>query len=262
VEALRPGGTAVLNADDPLVRAMGSLTGARVLTYGESVDADVRLDDLHLDELGRSRFDLVAAGDRHHVRLQLLGEHQASNAAAAATVATAVGVPLARVACSLGEATSASSWRMELSELPNGLIVVNDAYNANPDSMRAALKTLAAIGRGRGAPSRTVAVLGEMRELGESSREEHDTIGRLAVRLDINQLLVVGEAARPMHLGACLEGSWAEESVFVRDNEEALAWLRRHLSAGDVVLFKASRAAELEKVAEAVIGEATGEAKR
>ena len=120
---------------------------------------------------------------------------------------------------------------MEVTERPDGVTVVNDAYNANPDSMRAALKALAAIGRGRGAGHRTVAVLGEMRELGESSREEHDAIGRLAVRLDIHQLLVVGEPARPMHLGAYLEGSWGEESVFVADNDEAVRWLRSHVRA-------------------------------
>ena len=144
---------------------------------------------------------------------------------------------------------------MEVQERADGVVVINDAYNANPDSMRAALKALAAVGRGRGAGTRTIAVLGEMRELGESSRDEHDAIGRLAVRLDISQLLVVGEPARPMHLGACLEGSWAEESVFVEDNDQALAWLREHVRPGDVVLFKASRAAALETVAEALLAD-------
>jgi len=133
--------------------------------------------------------------------------------------------------------------------------VINDAYNANPDSMRAALKALAAVGRGRGPDTRTVAVLGEMRELGEAALEEHDAIGRLAVRLDISRLVVVGEAARPMHLGASLEGSWADESVFVADNDEALAWLREHVRPGDVVLLKASRAAALETVAEALLAD-------
>jgi UDP-N-acetylmuramoyl-tripeptide--D-alanyl-D-alanine ligase len=136
-----------------------------------------------------------------------------------------------------------------------GVRLLNDAYNANPDSMRAALKALAAVGRGRGTGTRTIAVLGEMRELGESSREEHDAIGRLAVRLDISRLLVVGEPARPMHLGACLEGSWGEESTFVEDNDQALAWLRENLGPDDVVLLKASRAAALETVAEALLAD-------
>ena len=256
VDSLGPTGTAVLNADDPLVADMAARTAARVFTYGESAGADLRVENIELDQLGRPGLDLTTEGASAHVQLRLLGEHQASNAAAAAAVATVVGVPLEHVARSLSGLSSASRWRMELHELRGGLTVINDAYNANPDSMRAALKTLAAIGRRRSDPVRTVAVLGEMRELGASSMEEHDAIGRLAVRLDINQLLVVGEQARPIHLGACQEGSWAEESVFVNDQQEALTWLGANLAAGDVVLFKASRAAELENLAEAVISAA------
>ncbi len=189
------------------------------------------------------------------VALTLVGEHQAHNAAAAAAVAVALGLPLEQVATALATAAPASRWRMEVHERSDGVTVINDAYNANPGSMRAALKALAAVGRGKGPEARTVAVLGEMRELGESSRDEHDSVGRLVVRLDISQLLVVGEEARPMHLGACLEGSWGEESVFVPDNDQALAWLREHLRPGDVVLLKASRAAALETVAEALLAD-------
>jgi UDP-N-acetylmuramoyl-tripeptide--D-alanyl-D-alanine ligase len=200
----------------------------------------------------------VTADSTAHVTLRLLGEHQASNAAAAAAVALSLGMSLDDVATALSAATNASRWRMEQHERADGVLVVNDAYNANPDSMRAALKALAAIARGRGPGTRSVAVLGEMRELGESSREEHDAVGRLAVRLDISQLVVVGEPARPIHLGASLEGSWGEESVFVADNDEALVWLREHLRPGDVVLVKASRAAALERVAEALLEEEKG----
>jgi len=260
VDVLAPQGTAVLNADDPLVAPMSARTTARVVTYGESAGTDVQLMNLEVDELGRPRFDLRLGGATEHVEMRLLGEHNASNAAAAAAVATAVGVPLAQVARSLTEATSTSKWRMELHERSDGVTVINDAYNANPDSMRAALKALAAIGRGKGGGARTVAVLGEMRELGESSQEEHDSIGRLAVRLDINRLLVVGEPARSLHLGAYLEGSWGEESVFVEDNDQALAWLRQNLTPGDVVLLKASRAAELELVAAALVDDDPGSA--
>ena len=264
VESLRPGGTAVLNADDRLVSAMAERTDERVVTFGESEGADVRVEGLTTDAMTRASFDLVTPEGRASVRLRGLGEHQASNAAAAAAVAVALGLPLATVARRLSEADNVSRWRMEVHERPDGVTVVNDAYNANPDSMRAALKSLAEIGRGRPG-ARTVAVLGEMRELGASAREEHDTVGRLAVRLDIQQLVVVGEPARPIHLGACLEGSWGGESVFVDDNDEALAWLREHLSAGDVVLLKASRAAALERVAEALLTEGppqNGEASR
>ncbi len=258
VEALDDDGVAVLNADDPLVSAMASRTSARVMTYGESGRADVRIEGLEVDGLGRPRFDLVADGAVAHVEMGLLGEHQAANAAAAATVGLSLGLSLDDVASTLSTATAPSRWRMELHQRRDGVTIINDAYNANPDSMRAALKALAAVGRGKGEGTRTVAVLGEMRELGESSTEEHDTIGRLAVRLDIDQLVVVGEAARPIHLGACLEGSWGEESVFVEDNDVALEWLRAHVRPDDVVLFKASRAAELERVAEALLDDVTG----
>jgi UDP-N-acetylmuramoyl-tripeptide--D-alanyl-D-alanine ligase len=255
VESVVEGGTAVLNADDPLVSAMASRTDQRVLTFGESPHADVRLENVTTDAMTRPSFDLVtggADGGRSHVSLQGLGEHQAGNAAAAAAVALAVGMPLEVVARALGEAASLSRWRMEVHERADGVTILNDAYNANPDSMRVALKSLAEIGRGRPG-ARTVAVLGEMRELGDAAREEHDTVGRLAVRLDIHQLVVVGDAARPIHLGACLEGSWGGESVFVDDNDQALAWLREHLDRGDVVLLKASRAAALERVAAALL---------
>jgi UDP-N-acetylmuramoyl-tripeptide--D-alanyl-D-alanine ligase len=255
VEALEPAGSAVLNADDPLVAAMAGRTRAAVTTYGERATADVRVEQLTLGQGGCPVFDLVTAEGTAHVELQLLGEHQASNAAAAAAVALTLGLDLADVAAALSSATNTSRWRMEQHERADGVLVVNDAYNANPDSMRAALKALAALARGRGEGARSVAVLGEMRELGESALDEHDAVGRLAVRLDISQLVVVGEGARPIHLGASLEGSWADESVFVPDVDAAVAWLREFLRPRDVVLVKASRAAALERVADALLEE-------
>jgi UDP-N-acetylmuramoyl-tripeptide--D-alanyl-D-alanine ligase len=229
---------------------MASRTTATVRRFGTGPRSDVRLDGLHVDELDRAGFDLTADGRTAHVQLRLLGRHQASNAAAAATVALALGLDLAQVADALTAATSTSKWRMELHERGDGVTVLNDAYNANPDSMRAALESLTAIGRER----RTIAVLGEMRELGASSAEEHDAIGRLAVRLGVDRLLVVGEPARSLHAGACEEGG--ADPVFVDDNDAALTWLRDNLAAGDVVLFKASRAAGLERLAEAVLDQA------
>ncbi len=254
VEALTPDGVAVLNADDPLVAAMASRTTGAVRTYGTGEGVDVRLGEVTLDDLGRPEFDLTAEDTTAHVALRLVGEHHAVNATAAAAVALAVGVPLDRVAASLGALTAISGGRMEVRERADGVTVIDDAYNANPDSVRAGLKALAAIGRRRPG-ARTVAVLGEMRELGPTSMEEHDAVGRLAVRLDIHKLLVVGEAARPIHLGASLEGSWGEESVFVPDHEAALAWLRAELTPGDVVLFKASNAARLSDLAAAVLAD-------
>ncbi|MGH3509158.1 MAG: UDP-N-acetylmuramoyl-tripeptide--D-alanyl-D-alanine ligase [Nocardioidaceae bacterium] len=256
VEALSAEGTAVLNADDPLVAAMTSRTSARTVTFGNADTADVRLSNLSRDELDRPSFDLGASGASTHVRMRLIGAHQAANAAAAAAVALVLGMRLETVGTALSEAVNASRWRMELSERADGVTVINDAYNANPASMRAALETLAEIGHGR--PGRTIAVLGEMRELGASSRAEHEEVGRLAVHLAIDRLLVVGEPARPLHREAVRDRSWRGRSVQVPDHEAALTWLRGHLAPGDVVLVKASRAAGLERVAQAVLDDGLG----
>ncbi|HEX5560354.1 MAG TPA: UDP-N-acetylmuramoyl-tripeptide--D-alanyl-D-alanine ligase [Nocardioidaceae bacterium] len=258
VEALGERGVAVLNADDPLVAAMASRTTARTVTFGTAEDADVRFEDVQVDDLGRPTFELLAgpreARQRTRVSLGLVGEHHVANAAAAAAVALTLGMALDETGSALGSATAVSPGRMAVRERADGLLVVDDAYNANPDSMRAALKALAAIGRGR-PRARTVAVLGEMLELGETSLAEHDAVGRLVVRLDVHQLVVVGEGARPIHLGASLEGSWGGESVFVPDTDAATRWLRAYLRPDDVVLLKASNAVRLGRVADALLAE-------
>ncbi len=245
------GGVAILNGDDALARGMAERTQASVVMFGESVHADVRAEDVGLDSHGRATFTLVTQDASAPVALQLYGEHQVSNALAAAATALTLGLTVDQVAQGLSAATSLSQWRMQVDERADGVTVVNDAYNANPDSVRAALKALVAIGRGR----RTWAVLGEMRELGEASLEEHDAVGRLAVRLDVNRLVAVGEGARAVHLGAAHEGSWGDESAFVADTDAAIAILRRELRPGDVVLVKASRAAGLDVVARALLAD-------
>jgi len=255
VEALPSDGTAVLNADDARVAPMASRTAARVLTFGESDGADVRATGITLDDRGRPGFTLHLAGRTYDVQLQLVGEHQVSNALAAAAVALAVQVEPDQIAAALGQAQAQSRWRMEVTDRADGVTVINDAYNANPDSVRAALKALVAMGRARGEQARTWAVLGEMRELGAASTSEHDAIGRLAVRLDVNRLVAVGEAARPIHLGAAHEGSWGDESVYAENVETALDLLRRELRPGDVVLVKASRTIHLERLAQALLQE-------
>ncbi|RLV48959.1 UDP-N-acetylmuramoyl-tripeptide--D-alanyl-D-alanine ligase [Nocardioides mangrovicus] len=252
VEALDATGTAVLNADDPRVRAMASRSAGHVLTFGTAEDADVRFGDLHLDELGRARFVLTHGARHEEVALRLLGEHHATNAAAAATAALAAGLSLADVAASLRAVESLSKWRMQLLERADGLRVVNDAYNANPDSMRAALQTLAAIGRSTGA--RTVAVLGEMLELGDSAEVEHRAVGALVAELGIDRLVVVGEGAAAIADGAA---AMSRTPLRTRDVHEATRIVGETVQAPDVVLVKASRGAALERVAEALMeGEA------
>ncbi len=265
VEALDDAtGVAVLNADDPRVSAMEQRTEAPVVFFGTARDADVRLGDVELDDLGRPSFDLTALGRTEHVELQVLGAHQAANAAAVAGVARAVGLGLEGVAASLRSLRSLSRWRMEVHERPDGLVVVNDAYNANPDSMRSALETLARMGRER----RTVAVLGEMRELGETSAEEHRAIGLLAAELGIDDVVAVGEGARAVH--EALDPDEGEEghgattatrSRLVAGVDEAVAWLRENVGGPDVVLVKASRSGGLEQVADQLVAD-TGSAAR
>ncbi|WP_432496233.1 UDP-N-acetylmuramoyl-tripeptide--D-alanyl-D-alanine ligase [Kineococcus gypseus] len=249
VEALPADGLAVLNADDARVAAMAARTAARVVTFGLSRGADVRALDVRTDELARPVFTLAAGGRTAAVHLRLHGEHQVGNALAAATVALGLGVDLDDVAAALSAAGAASGGRMQVVERPDGVTVVHDAYNANPDSVRAALKALVGMAGGR----RTWAVLGEMLELGASSRDEHDAVGRYAVRLDVSKLLVVGAGARPAYTGAVMEGSWGEEAVFAADVDAAGALLEEQLRPGDVVLVKASHGAGLGALAERLL---------
>lgn len=246
VAGLVPGGTAVLNADDARVAAMASAAPGPVVTFGEGARAAVRAQEVRLDDEGRARFRLVTADGSAPVALRLVGEHHVNNALATAAMALALGVGLDEVAERLGAAVPLSPHRMQVTERPDGVTVIDDSYNANPDSMRAALKALAVRARGR----RSIAVLGEMLELGEDSLRAHDEIGRLAVRLDVSRLVVVGEGARPLHMGACQEGSWGEESRLVPDVEAAAAWLREELRPGDVVLVKSSHGAGLWRLAD------------
>ena len=258
VEALpseAEGGIAVLNADDPLVSAMKSRTKARVVTFGEAAEADVRAENVTLNERGQPVFTLHTPSGCADVTMRLYGEHHVSNALAAAAVARELGMPVEEIATALSAAGTLSHWRMEVTERPDGVTVVNDAYNANPESMRAALRTLAAMGRSAQARGgRTWAVLGRMAELGERSLTEHDAVGRLAVRLNVSKLVAVGgtEAAW-LQMGAYNEGSWGEESVHVSDAEAAVDLLRAQVRPGDVVLVKASRSVGLESVALALI---------
>jgi UDP-N-acetylmuramoyl-tripeptide--D-alanyl-D-alanine ligase len=237
VEALPADGLAVLNADDPLVAAMASRTVARVVRYGEAADADVRAEDVTLDERGRPAYTLVTPEGRAPVRLGLTGRHQVSNSLAAAAVARELGMPLTELAVALGELGLVSTRRMDVFARPDGVTVIDDSYNANPASTAVALRALAAL-RGAG---RTFAVLGYMAELGAFEREGHEQVGRLTAELGIDRLLVVGEPAAPIHDGATAVSDWGGESVLLTDQAAAVEVLRSELRPGDVVLVKGSR---------------------
>ncbi|SEM04034.1 UDP-N-acetylmuramoyl-tripeptide--D-alanyl-D-alanine ligase [Blastococcus sp. DSM 46786] len=250
VEVLPAEGTAVLNADDARVLGMAPRTEARVLTTGRSEQAAVRAVDVVLDESARARFTLVAGGERHPVALRVVGEHQVANALSAAGAALAVGLAPAAVAAALSAAEQRSRWRMEIDRRADGVTVVNDAYNANPESMRAALAALTGL-----AGTRRIAVLGGMAELGPDAGAEHERLGRDAVAAGVDLVVAVGADAVGIAGGATAAGRRAgEESVHVPDRAAALALLSEVLRPGDVVLVKASRSHGLELLAADLLG--------
>ncbi|MDL5156883.1 UDP-N-acetylmuramoyl-tripeptide--D-alanyl-D-alanine ligase [Actinomycetospora termitidis] len=243
VEALPAEGVAVLGADDPVVAAMRSRTAARVVHTGRAPEADVRAVDETIDGEGRARFRLLTPSGEAEVALGLRGAHQVDNALVAAAIALeSTRLTVDEVATALGEAVPRSRWRMEVGERPDGVRVLNDAYNANPESMRAALATLASMS------GRHTAVLGVMGELGDDAEAAHAELGRLAAASGLQRLVVVGEAARPTYEAARTAGL---ASDLVPDAAAAVEAV--HAAPGDVVLVKASRSAGLEKVAEALL---------
>jgi UDP-N-acetylmuramoyl-tripeptide--D-alanyl-D-alanine ligase len=243
VRAVRPGGVAVLNVDDPRVVTMAAVAAERdvaVRWFGRSDKAEVRADDVAVSASGTT-CTVVAGENRMPLRLRVLGEHHVMNALAALTAAEALGVDLARAVERLETVEIAERWRMQ----PLGserVRIINDAYNASPDSMAAALRTLAQIAE---PGQRKVAVLGAMSELGEFAGEEHDRVGLLAVRLRIERIVVIGADARRLYLAAIGEGSWDGEAVFFATADEAFDYLRGELREGDRVLVKSSNSAGL-----------------
>jgi UDP-N-acetylmuramoyl-tripeptide--D-alanyl-D-alanine ligase len=262
VEALPAEGAAVLNADDPRVIGMAPRTRARVVTTGlggrGGVPADVRAEDVVLDEAGRAGFTLVTGGARAAVRLQVVGAHQVANALSAAGAALAVGMTPEDVAAALSAAVPRSRWRMEVTRRDDGVTVVNDAYNANPESMRAALAALA------GLPARRrVAVLGAMAELGPGAAEEHERLGRDAVAAGVDLIVAVGPDAVGIADGALAAGAREDRdtdrgAVRVPDRAAARELLTEVLVPGDVVLVKASRSYGLELLAADLLAAGAG----
>ncbi len=251
VQAVPADGLAVLNADDDIVAAMASSCAGRVVLVGEAADAHVRAESVELDAHGFPTFDVLTSAGRGRVRLGLVGRHHVGNALAVLAVVLELGMSLTEALAAVERARPASRWRMEVTERVDGVTVVNDAYNANPDSMRAALAALEQLGRGR----RTWAVLGSMLELGEESDALHAGVGADAVARGVDELLVVGDLARATADGA--EAALAEASRPARgpggrtrvrrvpDAESAESILRSELRRGDVALFKSSRDAGL-----------------
>lgn len=251
----------ILNADDTQVAAMASRAAAPITWFGESPDADVQAQDLTSDHAGRPVLTLAhrdadsASSEGYRITSGLTGTHHVTNILAAAAAAYRAGVSLQSIAERLDGLGPASRWRMERTERPDGVTIINDAYNANPESMREALKTLARLAHPEsGEDRRAVAVLGAMLELGDEHNIAHIRTGETVVRLNIDQTLVVGDDAYPLYRGAVAEGSWNEEAHWVPDADEAEAWLQEHLRPGDIVLFKSSNGAGLRLLGDRVAG--------
>jgi UDP-N-acetylmuramoyl-tripeptide--D-alanyl-D-alanine ligase len=273
-EALPADGVAILNADDPRVLAMAARTRARIVTFTASPHTiaprqslqshvpqpSVRAADIRLDDLGRPGFTLLTPEGSVPVTLRLHGAHNVPNALAAAALASELGMDLDGIAEGLGAAVARSRWRMEVHQRADGVTVINDAYNANPESVRAAIDALAHLALCQpGGSGRAFAVLGHMAELGGTSRASHEDIGEYAARSGdggLAGLIAVGEEAGPLLDGARRVRSWTGEALAVPDGAAALEFLANRLKPSDVVLVKASRAAHLEGVAAALLGEA------
>jgi UDP-N-acetylmuramoyl-tripeptide--D-alanyl-D-alanine ligase len=249
--ALPADGVAILNADDDRVAAMAARTRARIVTFGRSAGAQVRADQVRTGETGRPAFTLVTDAGAAPVQLQLHGEHHVHNALAAAAIAAELGMPVADIAGGLSAAVARSRWRMEVTRRPDGVTVINDAYNANPDSVRAALAALATMARG----GRGFAVLGHMTELGDDADRLHEEIGVAAAQAGVAGLIVVGEEAAPILAGTKAVPGWQGELVHVADAAAAVRAARDRLRDGDVVLVKASHSIGLQQVALALTGE-------
>jgi UDP-N-acetylmuramoyl-tripeptide--D-alanyl-D-alanine ligase len=237
IDSLSKDSIAILGQYDGFTPKMAQGFPGKVLTFGENPDADIRATDIEIRE-GCPHFELVINDGRVPVSMRLVGAHQIANALAAAAAAHALGISNEQIASALSTAEIRSKWRMELHEL-SGVLLINDSYNANPESMEAALFSLRLFAQERGGAA--WAFLGKMHELGESSGSEHLKISTLAKDLAIDHLIAINAP------------EYGESSLHFQDWQSALAQLSEDFSPGDVILVKASRAEKLEELAQAII---------
>jgi UDP-N-acetylmuramoyl-tripeptide--D-alanyl-D-alanine ligase len=243
ISSLSAEATGILGTYDNFTPKMAALHKGKNITFGESSDCDIRATDIEVRE-GRAHFDLITPEGRSAVGLRIVGLHQVANALAVASVATVLGFSLDQIAGGLSTAESQAKWRMEINELPS-LVLINDAYNASPEAMAAALQTLVFFAQERGGES--WAFLGKMHELGESSDTDHAAIGTLASELGIDHLVCVGAS----EYGAAVGPESATTVHLCKDKAEALL-VAVNINPGDVVLVKASRSEKLEELADSI----------
>lgn len=251
IQGLSSEAIAVLGTYDEFTPHMSDGSSRKVLRFGEKSNCEIRAADIELRE-GRAHFDLVTPEGRQPVSLQLLGLHQISNALAAAAVATALHIPLETIAAALSTAEPGSKWRMELHDV-NGLLLINDAYNANPESMAAALRTLALMSQERG--GRSWAFLGKMGELGASETSSHSAIGRLVSDIGIDHLVTVGTDLFDLETtsNSSLDDQGDATTVHACAEISDATPFVEHFEAGDVVLVKASRSEQLNELAQELL---------
>jgi UDP-N-acetylmuramoyl-tripeptide--D-alanyl-D-alanine ligase len=243
IASLHAEGIGILGTYDDFTPKMVVLHKGKNITFGEGADCDIRATDIEVRE-GRAHFDLVTPEGRSAVGLRIVGLHQVANALAVASVATVLGFSLDQIAGGLSTAESAAKWRMEIHELPS-LVLINDAYNASPEAMAAALQTLVLFAQERGGES--WAFVGKMNELGESSDADHAGVGTLASELGIDHLVCVGA---PIY-GSKIAADSATTVHLCADKAEALT-VAANINPGDVALVKASRSEKLEELADSI----------
>ena len=247
--ALRPDGIAVANADDARVLAQARLSRRRLFTFGSSAGADARLLSAHHGGPGLL-LDLQLLGKRYSTELHLIGMHNAHNACAAAAAGLALGLPVEAILLGLGDARTTGR-RMRPVSLASGSLLIDDCYNANPTSMKAALLTLTHLVRGSG---RAVAVLGDMLELGPTELDLHRDVGRFAAGAGLSLLVCFGVRAHAIGEGAIESGVPAENVVYAEGPAEAVRLVNANQQPGDVVLVKGSRGMKMERISDALAG--------
>jgi|UniRef100_UPI00404A214C UDP-N-acetylmuramoyl-tripeptide--D-alanyl-D-alanine ligase len=240
IESLDKDGIAILGTYDEFTPKMASLHQGQVILFGEKADIQVRATDVEMRE-GRPHFDLVTPAGRDAVGMRAVGAHQVSNALAVAAVGTALSLPLELIASSLSTAEISSKWRMELHESAD-LLIINDAYNANPESMKAAMRALVLFAQERGGSA--WAFVGKMNELGQTQAPQSAAIGALAVELGIDHLVEINAPEYGEPVGAMV--------IHQRPTIESAIDLVDYFAPGDVVLVKASRSQGFEVLAESL----------
>lgn len=254
------GGIAILNADDDRVSQMSQRTKARVITFGTRPSADFTAVDIRMDRLSRASYTLSALGHEYPVQLAVSGEHNVLNSLAALIVAHACDIPLQQAITALSQATIVSGRRMDVKELSNSTIVINDSYNANPDSMRAAIAALSNMARTSTEMKReSWAILGLMGELGKESISQHVALAKTLADCGIDHVLTVGSNSEMNSLCDAAH-EMGVSAVSIDNKEDAAAYLSEHYHPGDVILVKASQAVGLWTIADTIISAANGAA--